>query len=190
MFKDIKNIIIVALFCVIGVLLLLRECNPPKPREVFLKGKDSLYIDTIPAPYKVVEFKTKWYPKSDTVLVDSSKWNLDLCKFERSYSDSTSNDSITIYSSIKTIGILKSSKLSYRWKVPTVEKHTFRTDTLVRPSKVSLYTGLELSGNQISFNASPYLSLNYKRTNIGVSYGLLNKSVGVRVGFRLFKSRR
>lgn len=188
--SKIKNWLILSLLGVIGLLLLLRQCQGPEVKETFLKGSEIILWDTVKQPYKVVELKKVYYPKYDTIKLADTTWNADLCKFERTYTDSIADTNITIFSTVETVGILKSSKVAYRWKKPEVVRTINRIDTLVRPSRLSLYIGLELAGNEASFNASPYLSLNYKKTNIGVSYGLLDKTVGIRVGYRLFKSKK
>jgi len=190
--NKIKNYIIIVLFAIVGILLLLRQCggNVPKSKETFLKGKETIKYDTIPVPYKVVEFKTKWYPKYDTITRADTTWDASLCQFERTYSDSTSNDSITIYSKIKTIGLLKSSQISYRWKVPSVVKIISRTDTLVRPSKWQFFLNSEVGGNLNQFNASVGADLIVKKIAVGYRYGVLDKTHNVKIGFRLLKSRK
>lgn len=185
-----KNYVIIGLIAVIGILLLLKQCTPTPNKEVFLKGKDSVYVRSIPAPYKVVEFKTKWYPMWDTIKLADSTFNKDLCKFERTYNDSTVNDSITIYSNLETIGVLKSQKLSYRWKVPSVVKETYRIDTLVRPSKWQFLAYTEVGGNLDKFNMSVGGDFIFKKAEIGYRYGILDKTHNLKVGYRILKSRK
>lgn len=189
--ERIKTWLLMASFIAIGILLMLKQCNGPlQPKEVYIKGKDSIHYVSVPAPYKVTEFKTKWYPKWDTIKQADTTWNADLCNFERTYNDSTANDSITIYSKIQTVGILKSQQLSYRWKAPSITKETFRTDTLIRPNKWQFFVNTEVGGNNEQFNASLGADLVYKKAEVGYRYDLVQKTHNVKVGYRLFKSRK
>ena len=189
--KDkIKNWTILALFGVIGILLLLQQCSSPKTKEVFLKGQEIIKYDTIDNTDTLVEFKTRYYPKYITIKSADTTWNADLCNFERTYNDTTTDSNITIYSNIETIGILKSNKLSYKWLKPEIVKNISRTDTLVKPSKWQFFLNTEVGGNDTKISASVGGTLIYKKVEFGANYGLLDKTYNVRIGYRLFKSKK
>lgn len=185
-----KNYTILGLIGVIVIILLFRQCGVPTSKETYIKGETIVQHDTILTPYKVTEFKKIYYPKWDTIKTADTTWNADLCRFERTYSDSLSNDSITIYLNQETIGILKSSRISYRWKAPSVITTLSRTDTLIRPPKFQLYLNSTIGGNQDRLNIYTGATIIHKRIEAGYSYGLLDKSHNIRVGLRLFKSKK
>ena len=89
--------------------------------------------------------------------------------------------------------MIKSSKVSYKLKVPLkitdsiIIKHT---EIKYKDPKFSLYTGLEMQGNKSSFNLSPYITLNLSKASITAKYGLLDKTVGIGVGIKLFSSKK
>lgn len=186
-----KNYLILGLFTTLAIVLLLKQCSSPtKPKEVYIKGKEVVIHDTIPAPYKVVEFKTKYYPQVSIIEKVDTLLDASLCQYRRTYNDSLSNDSITIYTKISTIGLLESSKVSYRWKLPTIKTTISRTDTLIRPSKFQFFVNSEIGENQDKLNIYPGATLVYKKVELGYSYGLIDKTHNIRIGFRLFKSRK
>lgn len=186
-----KNITIIILFTIIGILLLLRQCGPSNPtKTTYIKGKDIITYDTIKLPYKVVELQTKYYPQAirfDTI--EKTKVDTNLCKISRTYNDSIEDSSIVIYRTAKTTGTLDFIKTDYRLKNQIV-KIINRTDTLVTPSKLSIYLGAGLVGNTTNLDLAPFIGVNYKRVYVGGEYGILNKTIGIKVGFRIFKSKR
>lgn len=185
-----KNILILCLFTIIGILLLLQQCNSTKPKETFLKGKETIKYDTIKLPFKIVELQTKYYPQTirfDTI--EKTKIDTNLCKISRTYQDSIQDSSIVIYRTLKTTGTLDFIKTDYRLKNQVV-KTINRTDTLVNPSKISIYTGAGVVGNTSTLDLVPFVGVNYKRVYVGGEYGILNKTIGIKVGFRIFKSKR
>ncbi len=191
--ERLKNWLIISLFGVIGLLLMLRQCGPSNPEKVsYIKGKDSVVYRFIPRPYKVVEFEKVPYPKWDTAYIDTNKSlpNIDP-NIVRVYNDSTIDDSISIYHNIKVLGMIQEQKFSYRLKTPLATiKETYRTDTLIKSPKFSIYTGMGVEGNSSSLNLSPFIGVNYKRAYVGYEYGILNKTHGIKVGIKLFSSKR
>jgi hypothetical protein len=88
-------------------------------------------------------------------------------------------------------GILKSLKVSYKLKVPLIIKDSVTiTNVVYRPSKVSIYSGLELSGNKSNFNLSPFVSAGINKAIISVRYGVLDKTFGIGVGYKIFSSSK
>lgn len=191
-----KNYIILGLSIIVMILLLLKGCEKPSVgKPTFIKGKEIVTVDTLYRPYKVIEFKPKFYPKWDTTYVDTSLTDKPFEKdyLVREYNDSTYDSNLTIFSKSKVIGIIKEQKLSYRLKVPLeVLKTTSRVDTLetIKPSKWSLYGGLESGGNRTQFNISPFLTLNARKASMTFRYGVLDKSYNIGVGIRILKSRK
>lgn len=192
--ERIKNYTIAVMFGIIVILMFWNSCNPTIIKE---KGESIVThdttIDSIPAPYKVVEFKTKYFPAWDTVRPDSSKWNADLCKFERTYTDSLPDSNVTIFTDIKTIGILKSSQVKYRLKVPLRIETTIRTDsTYIKtvPNKWSILAIGGVGGNQSKFNATVGGAIRYKKGYYGYEYNLVDKTHNAKIGFVLFNSKK
>lgn len=191
----IKNYLIIGLSIVIMVLLLLKGCDSNKPsinKPIYIKGKDSIRIDTIPRPYEVIKFKPIYYPKWDTSYIDTSN-HFKQDGLTREYNDSLSDKNLTIFSYSKVLGIIKQQKLSYRLKVPLeIDKTIKRVDTLkfISSPKFSIYTGLEIGGNKQMFNISPFLSLNVKNNVFIFRYGVLDKSLNLGVGLKIYNSKR
>lgn len=185
-----KNYLILGLALTIMVLFLLKGCGGRPSSATYIKGKDIVTWDTIKNTDTLVKFKPKYYPKWDTIRKVDTLWNADLCKFERTYNDTLVDTNITIYSKLETIGILKSSKVSYIWKKPELIKNINRVDTIIKPNKWNLYGGLEVGGNKTTFNVSPYLSLNANRNTFTLRYGVLDQTYSIGVGIRLIKSKK
>lgn len=188
--EKIKTYTLIGSFIAIAILLTLRQCQGPKVKETFLKGKEVVKYDTIKNTDTIVHFKTKYYPKWDSVKKTDTVWNASLCSFERTYNDSTIDSNITIYSKIETIGLLKSIKLDYKWKKPEIIKTISRTDTLVRPNKWDFYVNSELGGNKDQLNISVGAAIRYKKAYYGFRYDILDKTYNATIGYRLFKSKK
>lgn len=192
-----KNYLLVGMAGAIMFLLILKGCEKPNTpsKPNFIKGEEIVKYDTVTRPYKVVEFKTKYYPKWDTAYVDTTLRDKPFGKdyLVREYSDSIPDGTLTIFTRFKVVGILKEQNISYRLKTPLeVIKTVSRVDTLntVTTPKWSLYGGLETGGNLNQFNISPYVTLNVRKASISYRYGLLDKSHNIGVGIRIFKSKK
>lgn len=193
--EKIKNYIILGLFLTLGIVLSLKQCSTPKVNK---DDSNTVKIvekwDTINTTYKVVKFKTIYKPKWDTIRdIQPGEITQDSLFYVRSYNDSLTDSNLTIFTKVKVYGVLDGLKVDYRLKVPKYIEHTKETQitkTVIQPSKVSLYIGIEASGSSTSFGISPFIDLNIKRVNIGARYNLLNKEVGIKVGYRLFKSNK
>ncbi len=189
-----KSYTIIGLTVIIAILLLLGQCNSPKPKEVNLEPKIVEKWDTIKVTYKVVEFKTKYKPVP-TIIEDilPGEINQDSLFYVRTYNDSLWDSDITVYTKTRVIGILDKEEVSYRLKGPKYIEHTVtKTEylTKIESPKFSIYTGIVVGGNKSSFNTSPFLDINYKKATVGMSYGLLDKSIGIKVGYKIFSSNR
>lgn len=196
MFKDIKNILLLALAVVIAFLLLQIGCGngvdvPSKPKSDTV----SVY-DTIWAKDTVIAFKPIYKPKYDTIYkIDTLKYNVDPWDlfFVREYQDTLIDSNLEVYTYAKALGILDSINVKYKLKVPVImtEHHTItNTVTETKIPKFSIYAGLEAGGNTSTFNLSPIITLNIKNNNISYRYGLLDQTHNVGVGIKLFKSRK
>ena len=192
--EKLKNIIIWVLFGIIIILSLFKGCGDNSPKTEFIVKRDTV-VKTILAPDTVIKFKTKYFPKWDTVLVfkDSSKWSKDLCKFERQYNDSTSDSNVTIYSHIETIGLLKSSQFSYKLKVPLRIETTIKTDSIYKEvvrNKVNFMIIGGVGGNNTQFDATIGAAITNKNAYYGYEYGVASKTHNIKIGFILFKSKK
>lgn len=188
--EKIKSYTIITLFAVIGVLLLFKQCGTPRTEYKYTKGEDSVVFDTVKIPYEVVKFKTKLYPKWDTVEKTTTVYDASLCQFKRTYKDTVSNDSIDVFVWTKTVGLIENQQISYALKLPKVEKTVYRTDTLVKPNKWDLYIGGEIGGSKTSFNISPYVGVRIKDVSYQYRYGILDKTHNFGIGYKIFKSKK
>ncbi len=192
--EKLKNIIIWVLFGIIIILSLFKGCGDKSPKTEFIVKKDTI-VKIILAPDTVIKFKTKYFPKWDTIysFVDSSKWSKDLCKFERQYNDSTSDSNVTIFSNIRTIGLLKSSQFSYKLKVPLRIETTIKTDSIYKEvvrNKVNFMIIGGVGGNNTQFDATIGAAITNKNTYYGYEYGVASKTHNIKIGLILFKSKK
>lgn len=190
--EAIKTYTIACLFAIIGILLLLKQCTPEPIDNVLNRGKDTISThDTIRPPAIVIEGKTKWYPVHDTIYPAKDTFVSNLCDFERVYSDSTSDSSITIYTHNTTIGLLKSSKIDYKLKVPIkIESNHYIHDIQYVSNKWDINIGGEIGGSKTSFDMSPELSVRVKDVTYGYRYGMLNSTHNAFITYRIFKSKK
>lgn len=186
----IKNFTIIALFCVIGVLLLFKQCGTPRTSTHYIKGEDSVVFDTVKIPYEVIAFKPKFYPKWDTIEKVDTIYDGSLCEFKRTYKDTVSNDTVDVFVWTRTVGLIESQQVSYALKLPKIEKTIHRTDTLIRPNKWDLYIGGEIGGSKTSFNISPYVGVRVKDVSYQYRYGILDKTHNIGIGYKIFKSKK
>lgn len=190
MLKDIKNSIIICLVIVIGILLLLQQCNN-KPRPLIKQIDTVTTWDTIDRPYEVIKFKPQYFPKYDTITKISYQVDSNLCKYERTYTDSFPDSNVTIFTDIKTIGVLKLNKVSYRLKVPqTIIQTNNITTTVAVPNKWDVYLNTTVGGNIDQFDFGVGGALRVKKTYIGYNYFLIGKTHNVTVGARILKSKK
>ena len=196
--EKIKNYVIIALFAVVGVLLLLSQCNGPKSNETPTKPDTVKVVswDTIRTPYKVVEFKTIYKPMWDTIRdIQPGEIDQDSLFFVRTYNDSLSDSNITIHTKAKTFGMLDKLDVKYRLKVPQTiiktESTTITvTETKTVPNKWALYIGGEVGGNKTSFNVSPILGFKYKKVAYQYRYGIIDATHNVGIKYDLWNSKK
>ncbi len=187
-----KNRLILVLFVTIGILLGIRQCSPSKIGESVLnQRKGTSWIDTIRIPQEVVKFKSKYYPKWDSILKIDTLFLGSPCDFVRFYNDSLSDSNITIYSDQEIIGILKESNTSYKLKVPIYIKETREIhDTKIIPNKLDLFVNSSVGGNQNQFNVSIGAGLRFKKVYYGYNYEAINKTHNITIGYKIFSSKR
>jgi len=188
--EKLKNIVIFVLMVIIIILSLLKGCNSKTTSNNSIVTHDTV-VKVKYIAYKTIEFKTKYFPKWDTIKqIDSSKWSKNLCNFERTYTDSTSDSNVTIYSNIETLGLLKSSQLSYKLKVPILIEKTIRTDSIhIVPNKYNFMIIGGVGGNLQQFDATVGLALTNKNVYYGYEYGLNSRSHNLKIGL-VFKSKK
>lgn len=187
-----KNYLLLGLSIVIMILLLRIGCNKPVGKPEYIKGKDSIFYDTVYRPKEVIKFKDRWFPKPVITYVDSSLNKLYNSKDStREYNDTLKDKNLDVFVHSKTLGRLIDTRIAYTLKTPLeVIKTISRIDTLTRPNKFNIYGGLSLIGNKTTFDIAPYLALNIKNNNIFASYSIINKQYQLGVGIRLFKSKK
>ena len=202
MMDRLKTYTIIVQLAVIGVLFLLRQCGDCGTHNgTIIQGQtisDTLTVhDTIKAVDTIIQ--TKWIKSptivSETPFVPNGLENESICKMKRTYADSIDDSNQTIYFTAKVIGRLDSMKIDYKLKIPltintTTTINNSRVDTLVRPNKWSLYGYSEVGGNATQFNASLGLDLAVKKAVVGYRYEAIQKTHNIKVGFRIFKSRK
>jgi len=194
----IKNYVIIALFAVLGVVLLLGQCNSPKSIETPVKQKivEVVRWDTAKVPYKVTELKTIEKPMWDTIRdILPGEINQDSIFFVRTYNDSLTDSNLTIFTKAKTFGMLDRLDVKYRLKVPqiitkTVSTTITNTETKTVPNKWDLYIGGEIGGSKTSFNISPYAGIRIKKVSYQYRYGIIDKTHNVGIGYRIFNSKK
>lgn len=194
----IKNYVIIGLFAVVGVLLLLSQCNGPKSNETPVKPDTVKVVswDTIKTPYKVVEFKTIYKPKWDTIRdIQPGEINQDSLFFVRTYNDSLADSNITIHTKARTFGMLDKLDVKYRLKVPqtiikTESTTIINTVTETKPPKVSIFIGGEVGGSQTSFNISPLVGIKYKKVAYQYRYGIIDKTHNAGIKYDLWHSKK
>lgn len=195
MLKDIKNILITVLFIIVAILLFQVGCNKP---EIDLKPKTSVLVksDTVWGKDTIYQLKVVYKPKNTLIYkIDTIKYPIsaDSLYFVREYSDSLVDTNQTVYYKAKTLGILDELDISYKLKVPikiTDSVFTNTTTIVTKQPKLSIYAGIETGGNLNSFNISPYLDLNIKNNTIGYRYGILDETHNIKVGIKLYKSKK
>lgn len=187
-----KSWLILGQMIVIIILLLLQQCSSPKIIKNDIYTTDTITtVKIVPRPYEVIKFKDHWYPKVDTIERITTKIDSSLCNYRRIYNDSLVDSNLTIYSRIQAIGLVESNGISYVLKTPLKIVETKIVNNLaIQAPKASLYIGMNLSGNQEKFNASPFITLNVKKVGVNVGYGLIDKTYQLGVSYRLFKSRK
>jgi len=198
--ERIKTYTIICLFTIIGILLLLRQCDGDST-ETIIQGKpvsDTLIVhDTIRAKDTIIQ--TKWLkpnnPVLETPFESNGLLNESICKMYRTYKDSVEDENQTLYYTAKVVGRLDSIKLDYKLKIPLIINNTTTittktTDTLVRNPKWQVYLNSQLGGNINQFNIYPGATVIYKKVELGYSYGLLDKTHNIRIGYNLFKSKK
>jgi len=195
-----RNYFDLGLVAIIAVLLLLRQCGDGSSNPI-IKGDPITTIvtthDTIRAVDTIVQ--TKWLkplkPVLETPFESDGLINEDICKMYRTYADSVEDENQTLYYTAKVVGRLDSIRMDYKLKIPliinnTTTINTLRVDTLVRPPKWQVFLNSEIGGNMTQFNASVGADLMVKRVEVGYRYGILDETHNIKVGFRLFKSRK
>jgi hypothetical protein len=196
MFKEIKNILILALFIVIVILLFQVGCNKPEP-EIVAPAPDSVIVsDTVWATDTTYLLPTVKKPEWDTVYkIDTLEYAGDPedLFFTREYNDSLSDTNQTVFYHARTFGMLDSLAISYKLKIPIKITNTTtitNTNIVTKIPKFSIYTGLEVGGNTSTFSLSPIITLNIKNNSLSYRYGVLDKTHNIGVGIKLFKSKK
>lgn len=195
---NLKNYTIAIMLAIIVVLSSLMTCNSHKTIKEQGTSRVTTKVthDTTYAKDTMYVFKAQYFPKWDTIkTIDSSKWNVDLCKSERTYRDSLPDSNVTIFTDIKTIGILKSSQIKYKLKVPLRIETTIRTDsTYIKDSTHTNRWELigigGVGGNASKFNLTAGAAIRYNRVYYGYEYNFADKTHNAKVGLVLYKSRK
>ena len=192
----------VSLIVIVILLLMPKGCSGPegtvssidtfftpskdKPHNIILTNTVS-----VPKPYKVevpTPGDTIWMPalktKVDTLAILSDYY------LKRSYNDSISNDSITIYLKESVCkNELQRSQVGYRWKVPTMT-----IKEVVVKEKQLFFLGVEPNVNLKQLDFGMYLGADFdtERALIGVAYDPYHKSYkfSVKAKLQLWNKRK
>jgi len=187
-----EKFIVLAMFCAIGVLLTLRQCNSPSGVDSGLnQRKDTSWVDTIIVPYKVIEFKEVVKPIHDT-LYKLPEWvPIDSLFFTRNYSDSLVDSNQTVFYSARVFGMLDNLDIKYRLKIPSIIKETREiNDTKFVPNKFSISGTGMVGGNLNTFNMYVGVDVRIKKAIWGYNYGIIDKTHNIRLGYVLFNSKK
>lgn len=125
------------------------------------------------------------------VIVEKPDTNL--CKVERTYSDSLVDVNQTIYYDLTTVGKLKDVRIGYKLKIPLVINNT-KEITIEKPvtksPNFSVSGGLSVIGNRTQFDIAPIAVIGFGNKSLVYSYHILQNQHQIGVSIRLFKSRR
>jgi hypothetical protein len=176
----------IALIAIVVLLLMPRNCSGP---QGIVSSIDTFYTPSndsqhsialtstvaVPIPYKVevpIKGDTIWMPplktKVDTLAILADYY------LRRTYNDSITNDSITIYLKESVCkNQLKRDSVRYRWKAPNMT-----IKEVVLKEKQLLYLGVEPNVNLKDLNFGMYLSadLDIERALLGIGYDPYHKS--------------
>ena len=196
MIDKIKDIIIVALSVVALLSFILnRGCEAEKQHSsidtVYLKSTDRYhnmpFLVEVPKPYRVEIPGTPGATITIPANVDSGAVVKDYFT-KRSYNDSITNDSVSIYLQEEVFkNELKRIKVGYRWKTPTM---------LIKETKVVekqlMFIGLEPYGNLNSFGMFASADFDTKRAMYGYGYDPFNKThkISVKAKIRLWNKKK
>ena len=195
MIKDIKNILLVVLFIIIAILLFKTGCNKPST-DLSPKTDSVTTHDTVWAKDTIIAFKSIYKPIHDTVYqIDTFKHDIDPLDlfFVREYNDTLNDTNQTIYTHIRTLGMIDKLDIKYKLKIPIKINTTTavtHTNIVTKIPRFSIYTGLEAGGNTSTFNLSPFINLNIKNNSVSYRYGVLDKTHNVGVGIKLYNSKK
>lgn len=200
MVDKIKNYTILILFIIIGILLLLKQCNSNNTQKsTIISNKidtvTTIHIDTI-IKYEdkiVTKYIHDIKPISSINIKDT--FGLSLCNTLNTYEDSLIDSNISIYNKQIIRGELKQEWIKYDLKVPkfvTINKTITKTITdsikILIPStyRFSMYTGLGLGGNNTQFSSiEPYIGIRIKKIYISYGYNLINQTNNLRIGYNI-----
>ncbi len=188
-----KNLTIIVLFLIIGILLLLQQCTPKiKDNAVQVKSNTirTIRIDTVYPPAKIVT-KIIYLPSPiSTKPALTSK----ICDILNTYKDSLVDSNITITNHLIAQGELKSNEITYQLHVPlritkTITKEITNTitETKYGLSHYSAFGGLQIGGNQNSLsNIQPFIGVRYKKEYFTYGYNIVNSTHNIGFAINLF----
>jgi len=195
MINKIKDIIIIVLSLVALLSFIFNHgCEVEKQHSsidtVYLKSTDRYhnmpFLVEVPKPYRVEIPGTPGATITIPANVDSNQVVLDYFT-KRSYNDSITNDSLSIYLQEEVFkNELKRVKVGYRWKAPTMQ---INKTTVVE--KQLMFLGLEPYGNLNSFGMFASADFDAKRMLLGYGYDPFNKThkISVKAKIRLWKKK-
>ncbi len=186
-----KNIYCLISTIVIIILLSLKQCDSPKTS--YTKGDDIVYhhTDTIYSEKSVIKFQDRWYPKEVKSEVIKYQVDTNLCRVERTYSDSLSDSNLTIYTTNRVLGLLEQSSMQYRLKIPLIINNSTTTiKQAFKPNKYSIGICGGIGGNDSQFLINAGINIRIKRELLQYDYEFINKTHNLKVGIILFNSNR
>jgi len=195
MINKLKDIIIIVLSIVALLSFIFnRGCEVEKQNSsidtVYLKSTDRYhnmpFLVEVPKPYRVEIPGTPGATITIPANVDSGAVVRDYFT-KRSYNDSITNDSVSIYLQEEVYkNELKRVKVGYRWKAPTMQ---INKTTVVE--KQLIFLGLEPYGNLNSFGMFASADFDTKKALFGYGYDPFNKThkISVKAKIRLWKKK-
>jgi hypothetical protein len=186
--KD-KLIFIFAIVIICLAFLLGKSCSKDKlilqPKEIITNYRDTIFPkDTI---YKD-SLVPQWYTRVDTILkpvyIDSTQ-----CNRIYVYNDTISKKEYDAYLQSHVQGLLRSSVLEVKLKVPLTIKDctVVKRDTFIYiPSKYQFNVGLQASPQSLV----PMIELGINRSSYGLGYDPFNKFPIVTYKYRIFQSKK
>lgn len=188
-----KNTLIIALFLIIGILLLLRQCTPKVKDNAIQVKSDTITKVRVDTIYPLEKIVTK-YIYLNTPISSKPASTSKICDVLNTYQDSLVDSNITITNHLITQGELKSNEILYQLHVPlritktitntvtnTITKTEFKLPTY------SAFGGLQLGGNQSSLsNIQPFIGIRYNKEYFTYGYNIVNSTHNIGIAINLF----
>lgn len=188
--KSVASYIIVGLVCfIMGLMVGLPSCErkdkAPSAKVISIDTTRRVKIELLIPDPVIIEKPTPVYiTKYIQSEPDPPDFELDLL---RTYTDTARFSALKIGYNIQTRGTLESLEFAPQYERETVyETVTIREREEAKPIR-GLYLGVAIGGNKSQFGTlAPGLDYVAPRVIIGANYNLIDATINVRVGRKLF----